>query len=506
MKIAAFALVVLAGAILHPVLAFAASDCGSFSLMRMPEVTITLAQSIEAGQLSIPEVTRENPIYKTLPKFCRIAATLKPTADSDIKIEVWMPAANWNQKLEAVGNGGWGGAINYSGMAEALRNGYATTSTDTGHKGAGGAFAQDHPEKLIDFAYRSEHEMTVMAKAFIKRFYGTAPKYSYFNGCSTGGRQALKEAQNFPNDYDGIVAGDPANPRTRLASWQISLALAAVKDKASFIPPTKYPMIHKAVMETCDEIDGLKDGLIDNPTNCKFDPKVLMCKGEDEPSCLTAPQVEAAKKIMSPAVNSKSGAEIFPGYEPGTELGWGNLVAGPEAHGNAVDQFKYVVFKDPKWDWRNFDLDKDSAAADKADNGLMNAVNPDLTKFSGHGGKLILYHGWSDQQVAPRSTINYYNSVNATMGGAQKTSNWIRLFMVPGMGHCGGGEGPNTFDMVTPLEEWVEQGKAPAQIPAAHKTNGQVDRTRLLCPYPQIGKYKGTGSIDDAANFTCSGG
>jgi len=468
-----------------------APDCSSLASMKMSGVAVTSAQSVEAG----------NSQFKNASGFCRVAATLKPTADSDIKIEVWLPP-NWNGKYQAVGNGGWGGSISYNAMNEALRNGYATSSTDTGHTGGGGAFVQGHPERLIDFAYRSEHEMTVTAKTIIKQFYGRAPQYSYWNGCSTGGRQALKEAQMFPDDFDGIIAGDPANPRTRLASWQLSLAKAALVDKASYIPATKYPLVHKAVLETCDAIDGLKDGLIDNPTQCKFDPKVLMCKAEDGPSCLTAPQVEAAKKIMSPAL-SKTGTEIFPGYEPGTELGWGNLVAGPEAHGNAVDQFKYVVFKDPNWDWKTFDLDRDSAAADKADDGLMNAINPDLKKFSGHGGKLILYHGWSDQQVAPRSTINYYNSVAKTMGGVEKTSDWIRLFMVPGMGHCSGGEGPNTFDMVPHLERWVEQGKAPTQVEAAHKTNGQIDRTRLLCPYPQVGKYKGTGSIDNASNFVC---
>ncbi len=214
---------------------------------------------------------------KDLPAFCRVAATLKPTEDSDIKIEVWLPASGWNHKFQAVGNGGWAGVISYGAMAEALHDGYATSSTDTGHVGATGKFALDHPEKLIDFGYRAVHEMTLKAKSVIDAFYGAAPRMSYWNGCSTGGRQGLKEAQRFPDDYDGIVAGAAASPRTHLSSWQIWLA-QGVLDPHNYIPASKYPMIHQAVLQACDAVDGLKDGVIEDPTRCHFDPKTIECK------------------------------------------------------------------------------------------------------------------------------------------------------------------------------------------------------------------------------------
>jgi feruloyl esterase len=352
--------------------------------------------------------------------------------------------------------------------------------------------------------------MTVKAKAVVAAFYGSGPRYSYWNGCSTGGRQGLAEAQRFPDDFDGIIAGASANPRTYLNSWQLSIAQASLQDPASFIPPPKYPAIHQAVVAACDALDGVKDGLIADPPRCHFDPHVLLCKGDagSEGSarmdaCLTAAQVEAARRIMSPVKDPRSGVEIFPGFEPGTELAWAGLVGGPEPVATALDQFKYIVFQDPNWDWRTFDLTRDLARANQIDNGTINAVNPDLGKFSSHGGKLLLYHGWSDGSVAPRASVNYYKSVVNRMGGVDKTASWVRLFMVPGMGHCGGGEGPNTFDTVGTLEQWVEQGKAPDQIIASHLANGAVDRTRPLCPFPQVATYKGAGSTDDASSFVC---
>ena len=415
-----------------------------------------------------------------------------------------MPASGWNGRFQAVGNGGWAGVISYTALGQALRNGSATASTDTGHAGNRGIFALGHPEKLIDFGYRSEHEMTVEAKAIIKAFYGNGPRTSYWNGCSTGGRQALKEAQRFPKDFDGIVAGAAANPRTHLSTWQLWIAQAVLKDPMSYIPTSKYPMIHQAVLDACDTIDGIKDGLINNPTRCHFNPNVLLCKGADAPTCLTAPQVEAAAKILTPAQNPRTGAEIYPTYEPGTELGWTLLAGGPEPLVYALDQFRYVVFKDPDWDWRTLNFDSDVDLADKVDNDTINATDPNLKEFMAHGGKLLMYHGWSDPNVAPLASVNYYNSVVETMGGAAKTANWIRLFMVPGMGHCEGGEGPNRFDAVSSIEQWVEKGKAPDQMLASHTSNGRVDRTRPLCPYPQVATYKGTGSTDDAKNFVCA--
>ena len=485
--------------------------CAGLASLALADATVTIAQTVEAGAFTPPADGRgpagggrasAGP-FATLPAFCRVAATLKPTSDSDIKIEVWLPAAGWNGKFQAVGNGGWAGTISYPAMATALKRGYATSSTDTGHVGANGSFALGHPEKFIDFAYRSEHEMTVKAKAIIDRYYGRAPQRSYWNGCSTGGRQGLAEAQRYPDDYDGIIAGASANPRTYLNSWQLSIAQAMLKDPASFIPPAKYPMIHQAVVAACDALDGVKDGLIADPPRCRFDAKSLECRGDDQSSCLTGAQVAAARAVMSPARNPRTGEEIFPGLEPGTELAWAGLVGGPEPIDLVLDQFRYVVFKDPGWNWRTFDLERDLAAANKVDAGTINAINPDLTPFASHGGKLLMYHGWSDGLVPPRASVNYYTSVVKTMGGPARTREWVRLFMVPGMGHCGGGEGPNAFDTVTALEQWVEHGKAPGQILASHATNGVSDRTRPLCPYPQLATYQGSGSIDDAASFTC---
>jgi feruloyl esterase len=437
--------------------------------------------------------------FKDVPEFCRVSATIQPTSDSDIKVEVWLPATGWNGKFQAVGNGGWAGVISYSAMADAIRAGYASASTDTGHVGGRGTFALDHPEKLIDFAWRSEHEMTVKAKAIIREFYGRAPRLSYWNGCSTGGRQGLKEAQKFPDDYDGIIAGAPAN-RTAMSLW---IAHAVLKDPASYIAPSKYPIIHRAALAACDRLDGLTDGLIDDPTKCSFDPKVLLCETGDGPECLTAPQVEAARKVYSPALNPRTGHELFSSLVPGTELGWGVQAQGPEPSANIYDQYRYVVFKDSNWDWKTFNFDGDVVRGDRPENLVMNATDPNMKAFFGHGGKLLLYHGWSDSNIPALNTIKYYKSVVDTMGGTAKAANGVRLFLAPGMGHCGGGEGPNVFDKVGALERWVENGIAPEQLIASHSTEGKLDRTRPLCPYPQVAKYKGAGSIDDAANFVC---
>ncbi len=248
----------------------------------------------------------------------------------------------------------------------------------------------------------------------------------------------------------------------------------------------------------------MKDGLIDDPRTCRFDPAVLLCKGADGPSCLTAPQVAAAKKIYSPAVNPRTGGELFASLVPGTELGWAVQARGPEPSANIYDQYRYVVFKDANWDWKTFDFDKDVARGDRPENVIMNATSPDMSAFFSHGGKLLLYHGWSDPQVPTLNTIKYYDSVVKQLGGVDGAADRIRLFLAPGMGHCGGGEGPNVFDKVGPLEQWVEHGKAPDVLVATHLADGKVDRSRPLCPYPQVARYKGAGSIDDAANFACA--
>lgn len=493
-------------AITTPNAAVPAQACQNLASLRLQHTAITLAEVVPAGGFARPASGRSNADqgFSNSVAFCRVAATLTPTPDSDIKIEVWMPAAAWNGKFQGVGNGGWAGAISYPALTEALGRGYAAASTDTGHAGDGGSFALGHPEKFVDFAWRAVHEMTVAAKSIIEASYGRRPRQSYWNGCSSGGRQGLMQAQRFPLDYDGIIAGAPANPRTQLNAAGIAVHQALRRSPASAIPAAKYAMIHDAVLDACDGIDGLNDRLIQDPTRCQFHPKVLACRSDDDTtSCLTPAQVEAVRTIMSP-VKTRSGIEVSPRREPGSELGWGFFFRGQDPAPLVADSFKFIVFKDPNWDWRTFDLERDLAKAESAgDLKAADAVDPDLSAFAARGGKLLMYHGWSDALVAPRASINYYSRVLAAMGGTRKTSDWIRLFMAPGMGHCRGGDGPDTFDAVGALEAWLEARRAPDRIIAAHLTAGIPDRTRPLCPYPQLAVYRGSGSIDEAASFTC---
>jgi feruloyl esterase len=461
-----------------------------------------MAQSVAAGAFTVPAGGRgAAPRFDDLPAFCRVAATLKPSSDSDINIEVWLPASGWNGKFQAVGNGGWNGNIDTNALATGLRRGYAASSTDTGHQGGGGPWMQ-RPEKVTDFGYRAVHEMALKAKAIVAAYYGNGAQFSYFVGCSAGGRQALKEAQRFPEDFDGIVAGAPALNTTGRAAFSMYVAQAMHKEEASYIPASKYPLIHNAVLEACDAGDGVKDGVLENPKVCKFDPKVLECKGGDAATCLTAPQVESARKSYTAALNPRSKQEIFPGLEPGSELGWATF-ASPQPFGLGAQMFQYMVFKDANWDYKTLNFDTDMALTDKIENGTINAQDPNLKPFFARGGKLIHYHGWADPQITPMSSVNYYKSVLDTMGSAGKVKDNYRLFMVPGMAHCGGGDGTSSFDMLSALEQWVEKHKAPDQIFASRSRNGAVDRTRPLCPYPQAATYKGSGSTEDAANFVC---
>jgi feruloyl esterase len=482
-----------------------AATCESLRSLTLQNVTVTQATVVGAGQFSpqgpggaVP------PAAAKLPAFCRVAATLAPTRDSDIKIEVWMPSQGWNGKFLGVGNGGWAGNISYPAMAESLGRGYAVASTDTGHSGNGGdaSFALGHPEKLIDFGYRAVHEMTAAAKAFVEAFYDAAPRFSYWNGCSTGGKQGLTEAQRFPADYDGIVAGAPANNWTRLMTGLLWAGRATLSDPASRIPAEKFAVLNRAALNACDARDGVTDGVIENPRSCRFDPQVLMCKAGDTADCLTRAQVEAAKKIYGPATNPRTGEALFPGLPPGSELGWGAAASGPAPFAIPDSHFKYVVFEDPKWDFRTLDFDRDIARAERVDNGVLTATNPDLNAFIERGGKLLMYHGWNDQLITAQNSVNYYESVRSTVGAA-RTDNSVRLFMAPGMAHCSGGAGPNQADWLAALEQWVEGGVAPARIIASRATKGVVDRTRPLCAYPQVAQYNGKGSTDDATNFSC---
>jgi feruloyl esterase len=497
-----------------------AASCDTVRSLHLPNVTIARADNVAAGTFTPPPAPvpradarggeREGekgaappprPNYGALPAFCRVAATLTPVSDSEIKIEVWLPESGWNGKLESVGNGAWAGSISYPAMATALGSGYAAASTDTGHTGNNANFITGHPEKVIDFGYRAVHEMTVAAKAIISLYYASGPKYSYWNGCSTGGRQALMEAQRYPSDYDGILAGAPAIYASRLQGMQVWASQTVHQAEASYIPPTKYPVIHDAVLRQCDALDGVKDGVLEDPKKCKFDPKVLACQAGDQPTCLTAPQVEAISKLYKGPRNSKTGQQLFPGLEPGSELGW-NTLAGPQPMGLASDVYKYLVFENPNWDYKTINPTTDFPLAEKKLAEGMDAANANLKPFVDRGGKLIMYHGWSDPGIAPMNSVQYYKNVVDALGASQ-ARNAVRLFMIPGMNHCQGGSGTDKFDGIGALAQWVEKGKTPEQINASHQTSGKIDRTRPLCPYPQVAAYKGSGSTDEAANFAC---
>ena len=368
-------------------------------------------------------------------------------------------------------------------MAVAVRRGYAVASTDTGHAGNGGdgSFAFNHPEKLIDFGYRAVHEMTIQGKAIATSHYGAAPRLWYWNGCSTGGRQGLMEAQRYPADYDAMVTGAPANYMTHMQSQSLWVGLATLKNPASFIPREKYALIHDAAIQACDRNDGVADGVLEDPAACTFDPKALQCAGDDGSSCLTAPQVEAARNIYSSLRHPATGVEIFPGLERGSEKGWGALAGGPGPLSIANDYFRFVVFKNPAWDFKTLDFAKDVAVAEKIDNGTLDAVDPNLRPFFSRGGKVLMYHGWNDQLISPRNSINYYTNVVKT-AGADSAADSIRLFMVPGMNHCMGGDGVTNFDPLDILQQWVEKEDAGSIVAA--RANGSV--VRAPRPYPQV--------------------
>ena len=476
--------------------------CDALAQVTLAGGTITSAQPIAAGAFAPPTAANGNAAaaFAALPAFCRVTATLTPTSDSDIRVEIWLPAAGWNRKIESAGNGGLGGAIPYPALAAAVKAGYAAAGTDTGHVGGNADFAIGHPEKLVDFAYRAIHEMTVSAKAIVAARYDARPARSYFNSCSTGGRQALIEAQRYPDDYDGIVAGDASWDQMRLYAARVWLNTYVNRTPAAVIPASKYPMIHNAVLARCDALDGVKDGVIEDPSRCAFDFATLACNGADRPDCLTSDQIDTAKAMTSPIRDPKSGAVLHPGrYYPGSELGWGG-VAGPSPSGESHEGMRKIVFT-PDWNYHTIKVPDDVERAVKADHGLLYGGDPNLSRFFAHGGKLLMYHGWADPLVSPDTSLIMFKRINDAVGSAAATS--LALFMVPGMGHCQGGPGTDFFDKAEAIDRWVESGVKPQSIVAAHATAGVVDRTRPLCAYPSVARYVGSGSTDEAKNFRC---
>ena len=449
----------------------AALACERLLSLTLSHASVTIAQPVTSG---VFEQARE------LPPFCRVAVTLKPSSDSDIKMELWLPAEKWNGKFQEVGNGAFSGSIAYAAMANALRRGYAAASTDTGHTGNTASFGLGHPEKVIDFGWRAIHETAAASKALVTEFYGRAPAHAYFTGCSAGGRQALKEAQKFPADFDGIVAGAPGLDWTGRASQAVRVAQVTTRSEESRITPADALRLHDAVLAACDARDGVKDGVVEDPTSCSVDPAV---------AGLSAAKTATARLLYAALM-------------PGSELGWTDLGWTASARATGRDQFRYLVFGDPAWDVDRFDFERDAPRAEKADDNTINALDPDLKDFFARGGKLIQYHGWNDPQISPLDSTKFYARVIDALGKRSLDAPY-RLFMAPGMAHCGGGEGPNSFDALGALEAWVEHGQVPDRLVASRVVDGKPERTRPLCPYPLVAEYKGSGGTDAAANFVC---
>lgn len=462
----------------------ARDGCADLVRLALPNASITRAREVtEAGRSS-----------------CRVSATLTPTPDSDIKIEVWMPLSGWTGRFQAVGNGAFSGAIATAAMQTALARGDATASTDTGHSGGSAEFGLGHPEKVNDFGWRAVHEMTVAAKTIIDAFYDPPLKYSYWNGCSAGGRQAMKEAQRFPNDFDGIVAGSPGLDWTSRATQAVRVAKRLEADPAARIGGAELQVLHTAVLDACDALDGARDGLIENPAGCAFDPAAVQCTTRGAAGCLTAAQVDTARFIYASPKNPRTGRELT-GLARGSELGWTDLGWTQSARATGLDQYRFLVFKNPAWTIQQFNFEADAPRAEETDANTINALDTNLKAFLSRG-KMLQYHGWSDPQISPFNSTQYYDRVVQAMG-APAIRDSYRLFMAPGMGHCRGGEGPDTFDAIGALERWVEQGIAPDRLLASRSAGGAVARTRPLCPYPQVAVYSGRGSLDAAANFAC---
>ena len=522
--------------------AVAAATCESLTTLPLPDTTITTAQSVPAGTFTLPSGQQ----LAGLPASCRVTGVIRPSTDSHIIFEVWLPGANWNSRLQQVGNGGLAGTLDifYATVPGALQRGYVVAGTDDGHQtvsGLDGSWALGHPEKVKDFGYRAVHLTNLNAKAITEAFYSRPPRYSYFNACSEGGREAHMEVQRFPSDFDGLLIGSPANFWTDLMvrfQWDQH---ALLNTPGGYIPASKLPAIQQAALAACDTKDGVVDGIVTEPRSCSWNPSALLCTGADNNSCLTAPQVAALNKIYEGPTNPRTGERISTGYERSGEnsLNWLLYIIG-QAPGFAAQQlfsvafYQNFVFEDATWDFRTFDFDDDVAFTRAKLADILDATDPDISAFQRRGGKIIQYHGWIDASPHPRGSIEYYESVVREQSpgkghgageqkvGLRRTQDFYRLFMAPGMEHCIGGPGPNVFgqvlaapppsrdaghDALTALEQWVEHGVAPEKIIATKYVNDNptlgIQMQRPLCPYPQSARWNGNGSASDPSSFSC---
>ncbi|HEY9137195.1 MAG TPA: tannase/feruloyl esterase family alpha/beta hydrolase [Terriglobus sp.] len=501
-----------------PATAFAAQDCASLKKATIADATILSATDVPAQPIAMmPGIS--------LPPLCVVKGILHPTADSVIRFEVWMPQTGWNGRIVDVGNGGFAGAIDYRQMSANVLAGYATADSDAGHQADSedASWAYGHPEKIKDFGWRAVHLTAGVSKTMVKAYYGKPQDKAYFDSCSDGGREALMEAQRFPEDYDGILAGAPANNWTHMLANGLAMMQAMGDDPTTFFTSMKLPAIHAASLAACDAQDGVKDGIISNPEECRFDPAVLTCKASEDISCLTPKQVGTLKTLYGGSKNAK-GVTIFPGYVPGDEAaGWKSWILGTApttgSGGSYVtNYFRYMVYNDPKWNplTSNTDDSLQRGMAGVAKD--VDSTSADLSGFAARGGKLILYHGWNDPGISPWNTVNYYNDVKKTMGEA-KAAQTVRLFMAPGVEHCLGGPGPSMFGQLglpaaegkgsgalDLLQKWVETGNAPEMILAATPKDPRTpaaQTVRPLCAYPKRAVYDGTGDPKQPGSFAC---
>jgi hypothetical protein len=514
-----------------PLSAQAKPVCEKLKDLQLTDTAIISADSVAAGPFALPPGSPAPSIDVTA--FCRVKGQIKPTSDSNITLEVWLPASGWNGKFEQLGNGGLAGSINLFLVAAEMKKGFATAATDDGHQGipVDASWATGHPEKVKDFGYRAVHETSLKAKQIIAAFYQKSPSYSYFNGCSEGGREAMMEAQRYPEDFNGILAGAAALEWTKLM-FAFAWNAQALNNPVSFIPDTKRKAVREAALAACGTQDGVRDDFIKDPLRCHFDPSALACKGADSDSCLTAEQITALKKIYAGPSDS-TGQQISPGYEPGAEdtagipgISFASYVFGasPGASLDAIFSsafFGGFVFGKPGWKFSDLNFDKDIATTEDKVGSVLNANNSDLTAFRARGGKLLQYHGWNDGSPSPLHSVNYYENVMGKMGGFGKTKDFYRLFMAPGVMHCGSGPGPNLFgnmldfgaandperNVFTALEKWTEEGVAPDKVIATKYQDDNpakgVEMTRPLCPYPQQAKWSGKGATSNAQNWSC---
>ena len=476
-------------------------SCQNLANLALPYTTITSAEHVVAGRLRLPNGADA---YSDLPAFCRVTASVKPTSESDIRMEVWMPALGWGGTFEGRGSSGIGGSIPYNDLATSLRGGYATAGSDTGHQGDS-SYALSEPEKVIDFGYRSGHEVPVKAKLIMNAYYGSGPEFSFINGCGGSAVTAQNALQRYPEDYDA-VAITGFSDKTHHIFHQMWNWDATHLNEESYIPAEKYEMIHDAVIQQCDLLDRVQDGVIENPKICSFDPASIQCPtGTIGEACLTEPQVVAVRKIYAGATDPLTHKQIFPGPLPGSEITWTRTTTGDAPFRLSEDFFKYFVFKDPSWNSKTSPVNyaTDVTLADRLENLVVNALDPDISEFVARGGKFLMWEGWNDTYIPPDVAIDYYNSVVTTIG-SQSAQDSVRLFMVPNKEHCGWEGSLGTFDVGVELKRWVDTDIPPERIVISGTTENDAPRTRALCPHPQVATYTGLGSTDEAASFACN--